>query len=139
MQRAKNLGVVSKECSELTQEIVQDVNLHANRKNMNAQWFLRAETTTEEQHKDISRAAARASVAAAAADPPDQRNIDDSAIPENKMMSCHCQHRQWGLVANSERKQRALIVTNPFLEVFWPCFRAAIAVFNDDCAPICDT
>ena len=78
-------------------------------------------------------------MAAAAADPPDQRNIDDSAIPENKMMSCHCQRRQWGLVANSERKQRALIVTNPFLEVFWPCFRAAIAVFNDDGAPICDT
>ena len=33
MRRAKNLGVAPKECRELTQQIVQDVNLHiANKK-----------------------------------------------------------------------------------------------------------
>ena len=49
LRRAKNLGVASKECGEVTQQIVQDVNLHiAGKKNMDAQLFLRAETTTEE-------------------------------------------------------------------------------------------
>ena len=66
--RAKNLGMASQQCLELTQEIVQGVNSHiACKKNRNAQRFIRAETTTEEQRQDISRAAASGSAAAVAA------------------------------------------------------------------------
>ena len=150
LRRAKNLGVASKECSELTQQIVQDVNLHiANKKKMNAQRFLRADTTTEEQRKDISNAAANGSAAAVAAaagsrsagsaaaeaatavqppggaDPPDQ-NSGDSAIGaetpvlEGQPTSGRRQRRPWGRVGDSERKRRALIATEPFRSVFWP-------------------
>ncbi len=161
MRRAKNLGVASKECLELTQQIVQDVNLHiANKKKMSSQRFLRGDTTWEQQSKDISNAAAKGSAAAVAAaagsrsggsaaaeaaatntprggdDPPDQAPSCDRAIPEVAQNSGR--RRPWGLVGNSERKRRALMATKPFREVFWPGFRAAIAAFDDDGAPIGD-
>ena len=159
LRRAKNLGVASKECLELTQQIVQDVNLHiANKKKMSSQRFLRGDTTWEQQSKDISNAAAKGSAAAVAAaagsrsggsaaaeasatntprggdDPPDQAPSCDRAIPEVAQNSGR--RRPWGLVGNSERKRRALMATKPFREVFWPGFRAAIAAFDDDGAPI---
>ena len=154
LRRAKNLNLTSRDCRELTQEIVQGVNSHiACRKNMNAQRFLRAETTTEEQRKDILRAAASGSVAAAAvavaaaavppqgkADPPDHAKHDSGglATSDGNPTSGRRKRRPWGLVGNAERKKRIQAATAPFREVFWPGFRAAIAAFDDDGAPIGD-
>ena len=135
LRRAKNLGVASKQCRELTQQIVQDVNLHiANKKKMSSQRFLRGDTTWEQQSKDISNAAAKGSAAAVAA----AGGSRSGGIPEVAPKSGHRQRRPWGRVGDSERKRRALIATEPFRSVFWPGFRAAIAAFDEDGAPIGD-
>ena len=54
------------------------------------------------------------------ADPPDQPDSGDRAIPKGQPTSGRRQRRPWGLVGNTERKRRALMATKPFREVFGP-------------------
>ena len=153
LRRAKNLKLESaKDCRQLTQEIVQDVNSHlANGNVKHALRFLRGETTTEEQRtakpcskKEANDNATPPTVAAAApssavgavaapvgavappiaANPPPQ-NADAGNIGSGV-------RKPWSQLCSRERRSRALVATKPFSNVFWTAFVEELAAIDDN-------
>ena len=151
LRRAKNLKLESaKDCRQLTQEIVQDVNSHlANGNVKHALRFLRGETTTEEQRtakpcskKEANDNATPPTVAAAApssavgavaapvgavappiaANPPPQ-NADAGDLGSGV-------RKPWSQLSSRKRRSRALVASKPYQKVLWTGFVVELAVFR---------